>query len=84
MTCWISFAARLQTFLDIELGTPVPPCPTHRVVSPRRNGSRRRFAAGDILLVSDTSGRGHITTAIGDPPFEGRFIPATPQIDTDG
>lgn len=27
----INFAARLQAFLDIELGTPIPPCPTHRV-----------------------------------------------------
>jgi hypothetical protein len=27
----ISFAARLQAFLDLELDRPVPPCPVHRV-----------------------------------------------------
>jgi hypothetical protein len=27
----ISFVARLQAFLDVELDQPVPPCPVHRV-----------------------------------------------------
>ncbi|HSW66072.1 MAG TPA: hypothetical protein VLI54_02955 [Bacillota bacterium] len=40
------------------------------------NGEKRRFGPGDLLFVADTTGKGHITTAIGDPPFEALFIPA--------
>jgi hypothetical protein len=39
------------------------------------DGSRRRFRPGDLVLVTDTTGRGHTTTAIGDPPFEALFVP---------
>lgn len=39
------------------------------------DGTRRRFEPGDLVLVTDTSGRGHVTTAAGDPPFEALFVP---------
>jgi hypothetical protein len=38
-------------------------------------GDRRRFEPGDLLLVADTTGIGHATSAVGDPPLEGLFIP---------
>jgi quercetin dioxygenase-like cupin family protein len=38
------------------------------------DGTRRRFAPGDLMLVTDTTGRGHTTSAIGDPPFEALFV----------
>jgi hypothetical protein len=39
------------------------------------DGSKRRFSPGDLILVTDTSGKGHITLAIGEPPFEALFVP---------
>lgn len=39
------------------------------------DGSRRRFGPGDLVLAADTTGMGHITTGVGDPPFEALFIP---------
>ncbi|MGR6914947.1 hypothetical protein ACU635_11930 [[Actinomadura] parvosata] len=39
------------------------------------DGSRRRFGPGDLVLAADTSGRGHVTTGVGEPPFEALFIP---------
>jgi hypothetical protein len=39
------------------------------------DGSRRRFGPGDLVHVSDTTGSGHITTAVGEPPFEALFVP---------
>ncbi|GAA4572293.1 hypothetical protein [Planotetraspora kaengkrachanensis] len=39
------------------------------------DGSRRRFGPGDLVLASDTTGTGHVTTGVGDPPFEALFIP---------
>jgi hypothetical protein len=38
------------------------------------DGTRRRFAPGDVLFVSDTTGRGHVTSAHGAPPFEALFV----------
>lgn len=38
-------------------------------------GSRRRFGPGDLVLAADTTGTGHTTTGVGDPPFEALFIP---------
>jgi len=35
------------------------------------NGSTRRFTAGDLFLIEDTSGQGHATTGVG----EGLFLP---------
>jgi uncharacterized cupin superfamily protein len=40
------------------------------------NGERRRFGPGDLVLVADTTGAGHVTTAVGDSPLEGLFVPA--------
>lgn len=40
------------------------------------DGEQRKFAPGDLLLVTDTEGRGHTTVAVGPPPFEALFIPA--------
>ncbi|MEU7833755.1 hypothetical protein [Nonomuraea sp. NPDC049129] len=39
------------------------------------DGTRRRFGAGDLVLAADTTGLGHITTGVGEPPFEALFIP---------
>ncbi|NUR92336.1 MAG: cupin domain-containing protein [Nonomuraea sp.] len=39
------------------------------------DGSRRRFGPGDLVLVTDTTGTGHTTTAVGDSPLEALFIP---------
>jgi hypothetical protein len=47
----INLAARLQAFLDVELGGPVPPCPVHRVgLTPVRVGQvvHWRCRAGDF------------------------------------
>jgi hypothetical protein len=41
-------------------------------------GARRRFGPGDLVHVSDTTGRGHVTTAVGEPPFEALFVPGGP------
>jgi redox-sensitive bicupin YhaK (pirin superfamily) len=40
------------------------------------DGSRRVFGPGDLLLLDDTSGIGHTTYTVGEPPFEGLFVPA--------
>lgn len=42
------------------------------------DGTSRRFGPGDLLLATDTSGRGHITLTVGQPPFEALSIPITP------
>ena len=39
------------------------------------DGTRRRFGAGDLVLAADTTGLGHVTTGVGEPPFEALFIP---------
>lgn len=39
------------------------------------DGSARRFGPGDLVLAADTTGDGHVTTGVGEPPFEGLFIP---------
>ena len=41
------------------------------------DGTIRRFEQGDILLAEDTYGRGHITTAVDDHPWQAVFIPLT-------
>ncbi|MEV4116022.1 hypothetical protein [Nonomuraea sp. NPDC049695] len=40
------------------------------------DGSRPRFGPGDLVLAADTTGMGHATTGVSDPPFEALFIPA--------
>jgi len=39
------------------------------------DGTRRRFEPGDLVLVTDTTGSGHVTVAMGDPPLEALFVP---------
>jgi hypothetical protein len=39
------------------------------------DGARRRFGPGDLVLVTDTTGRGHVTFGRGTPPLEALFIP---------
>jgi hypothetical protein len=39
------------------------------------DGSRRTFRPGDLLLLEDVTGRGHRTYTVGEPPFEGLFVP---------
>ena len=40
------------------------------------DGTSRTFRPGDLLLVEDLTGSGHTTRSVGEPPFEGLFIPA--------
>ena len=42
------------------------------------DGTRRRFKPGDVLFVSDTTGRGHVTSTLGAPPFESLFVAEGP------
>jgi len=39
------------------------------------DGTSRRFGPGDLILVTDTTGSGHTTVSIGEPPFELLFVP---------
>jgi hypothetical protein len=39
------------------------------------DGTRRRFEPGDLVLVTDTTGSGHLTVAVGNPPLEALFVP---------
>jgi uncharacterized cupin superfamily protein len=39
------------------------------------DGARRRFEPGDLVVVTDTTGSGHLTVAVGDPPLEALFVP---------
>jgi uncharacterized cupin superfamily protein len=41
-------------------------------------GTKRRFGPGDLVLAADTTGTGHVTVGVGDPPFEALFVPAPP------
>jgi hypothetical protein len=34
------------------------------------DGTSRRFRPGDLVLATDTTGRGHVTRTVGDPPHE--------------
>jgi len=38
------------------------------------SGEKRMFHPGDILLVEDTSGRGHVSRALGDKPRKSVFV----------
>ncbi len=38
------------------------------------SGTKRRFKAGDILLVEDTTGRGHISRAVSKKPRKSIFV----------
>lgn len=40
------------------------------------DGAARRFGPGDLVLATDTSGEGHVTLTVGDPPFEALIIPS--------
>lgn len=39
------------------------------------DGASRRFGPGDLVMVTDTSGAGHKTVSIGEPPFVVLFVP---------
>ncbi len=38
------------------------------------DGNVRRFTAGDVVLVEDTTGRGHVTRVVGDLDARGVFV----------
>ena len=40
-----------------------------------RGGTKRRFGPGDIQLIEDTTGRGHITRSVNNQPWKAVFIP---------
>jgi hypothetical protein len=39
------------------------------------DGDRRKFGPGDLVLVEDTTGLGHVTVGVGEAPFEALFVP---------
>jgi len=39
------------------------------------DGSRRTFGPGDLIRAEDTDGTGHVTTLVGDPPWEALYLP---------
>lgn len=39
------------------------------------DGTKRRFGPGDILLVEDTTGRGHVTRAVNKQPRKAVVVP---------
>jgi len=39
------------------------------------DGTTRRFGTGDVLLVEDTTGRGHISRAVDNQPRKSIFVP---------
>jgi len=59
------------------------PAPRRQWVVPLRgtlevevsSGERRRFGPGDLVFVADTTGKGHVTFSVGEPPFEVLFVP---------
>jgi uncharacterized cupin superfamily protein len=42
------------------------------------NGEIRRFTGGEVLLLEDTTGRGHRTRNVGAVPRRSLFIPLAP------
>lgn len=42
------------------------------------DGTSRQFGPGDLVLATDTSGRGHITRVVGDQPVDALSIPRIP------
>jgi hypothetical protein len=42
------------------------------------DGTCRQFGPGELVLATDTHGRGHITRVVGDSPLEALSIPSTP------
>lgn len=42
------------------------------------DGTVRRFAPGELVLATDTTGRGHVTITVGDAPFEALIVPTAP------
>ena len=60
------------------------PAPRRQWVVPLRgmvevevsNGERRRFGPGDLVFVADTTGTGHVSFSVGEPPFEFLFVPS--------
>ncbi len=49
----------LEGAVDIEIG----------------DGTIRRFETGEVLLVEDTTGRGHISRAVNNQPRKSIFVP---------
>jgi hypothetical protein len=58
-------APRRQFIVHLENGVEVE----------ASDGERRRFGPGDVVLVEDTSGRGHITRWLDDGPRRTLFLP---------
>jgi hypothetical protein len=75
--------SRVVFLRSTEFDSAPHPAPRRQWVIPLRgtieievsNGSRRRFEPGDLLFVADTTGSGHSTLAVGEPPLEALFVP---------
>ena len=78
----LSSSARVVFLRSAEFDSDPHPAPRRQWVVMLRgaievevsDGTRRRFEPGDLVLVTDTTGRGHVTLAVGDPPLEGLFV----------
>ena len=84
LACVLSAAASAVTYLRTsEFDSEPHPAPRCQWVVMLRGAievevtdrSRRQFRAGDLLLLEDVTGQGHTTYTIGDPPFDGLFVP---------
>jgi hypothetical protein len=79
----LSAAGRVLFLRSRPFDSQPHPAPRRQWVLPLRgvlqvtvsNGTSRRFGPGDLVLVTDTSGVGHATLAIGEPPLEALFVP---------
>lgn len=62
-----------------QLASSVPPAIRDQSggwdLDPASNGETRRIGAGEIVLVEDTTGKGHITKSSGDKPRHTIFVP---------
>lgn len=76
-------AGALFIFSPSAFDSDPHPAPRRQWVVPLRgmlevevsSGERRRFGPGDLVFVTDTTGRGHTSWSVGDPPFELLFVP---------
>jgi hypothetical protein len=74
----------LYLFSPTEFDSDPHPAPRRQWVVPLRGmlevvvstGERRRFQPGDLVFVADTTGKGHVSCSVGEPPFELLFIPS--------
>jgi uncharacterized cupin superfamily protein len=83
-TCGMSVSGAVTFLRSAEFDSDPHPAPREQWVVMVRgaievqvsDGARRRFGPGDLVYVTDTTGSGHVTAAVGEPPFEALFVAA--------